>query len=104
MGLFKKQKAHKSVEISCLELCSSGRCEVVGESHYQDALLATSRSCTLDSSSRRTFTAVLVREPTNSYDPNAVAVWSPAGRIGYLSRDDAAEYQDVLMEVQRRGY
>jgi len=49
------------------------------------------------------FQAVLVREPDNPYDPNAIAVYSPAGKIGYLSREDAEEYQDVLIVVERWG-
>jgi HIRAN domain len=49
------------------------------------------------------FQAVLVREPDNPYDSNAIAVYSPAGKIGYLSREDAEEYQDVLIAVEQGG-
>jgi HIRAN domain-containing protein len=49
------------------------------------------------------FQAVLVREPDNRYDSNAIAVYSPAGKIGYLSREDAEEYQDVLIAVEDGG-
>ena len=49
------------------------------------------------------FQAVLVREPDNPYDPNAIAVYSPAGKIGHLSREDAEEYQDVLIAVENGG-
>jgi hypothetical protein len=49
------------------------------------------------------FQAVLVRESDNTYDSNAIAVHSPAGKIGYLSREDAEEYQDVLIAVERGG-
>lgn len=47
---------------------------------------------------------MLVAEPRNQYDPNAIAIYSPAGHVGYLSRDDAGEYQEVLAEVLKRGY
>jgi HIRAN domain len=104
MGLFKKSAPKKSVEVSCLELCGDGHCTVVGESHYQDALRATSRICTAGEEGRPTFTAVLVAEPHNQYDPNAIAIYSPAGHLGYLSRDDAVEYKEVLAEVRKRGY
>jgi hypothetical protein len=49
------------------------------------------------------FQAVLVREPDNHYDSNAIAVYSPAGKIGHLSREDAEEYQDVLIAVEDGG-
>ena len=49
------------------------------------------------------FQAVLVREPQNAYDANAIAVYSPAGKIGHLSREDAEEYQHVLIAVERGG-
>jgi hypothetical protein len=47
---------------------------------------------------------VLVAEPNNQYDPNAIAIYSPAGHIGYLSREDALAYQEILVEVKRRGF
>jgi HIRAN domain len=46
---------------------------------------------------------VLVREPDNEYDSNAIAVYSPAGKIGHLSREDAERYQDVLIALEERG-
>jgi hypothetical protein len=49
------------------------------------------------------FQALLVREPDNEYDSNAIAVWSPVGKIGHLSRDDAEEYQDVFIAVEEDG-
>jgi hypothetical protein len=104
MGLFKKYASKKSVEVSCLELCGDGHCAVVGESHYQEALKATSRICTAGDEGRPTFTAVLVAEPHNQYDLNAIAIYSPAGQVGYLSRDDAVDYKEVLAEVRERGY
>lgn len=30
-------------------------------------------------------------------------VYSTAGHLGYLARDDAEDYQDVLHEVEARG-
>lgn len=32
--------------------------------------------------------AVLVREPTNAFDPNAVAVWIDGKHVGYLRKED----------------
>jgi HIRAN domain len=49
------------------------------------------------------FQAVLVREPNNPYDENAIMVYSTAGHLGYLARDDAEDSQDVLEEVEAQG-
>lgn len=32
--------------------------------------------------------ALLVREPTNQHDPNAVAVWIDGTHVGYLRKED----------------
>jgi hypothetical protein len=43
------------------------------------------------------FIAALVPDPKNAYDPDAIGVYISQGgpRVGYLSRDDAAQYRDV---------
>jgi hypothetical protein len=67
----------------------------VGESHYQGALLSAcggrhgepvSHDCS----------AVLLPEPTNPYDPNAVMVWAGGRHVAYLSRSDAAAYRPAI--------
>jgi hypothetical protein len=102
MGFFKKKK-ETTVSLSLLELPGDGFLAVVGESHCQDALRATREVCTEEFEGRPAFTAALVAEPENSYDSNAIAVWGPRGRLGYLSRDDAVEYREVFDEIRRRG-
>jgi hypothetical protein len=101
-NLFKKRA--KEMKLSLIELSSEGYCAVVGESHYQEALRATRESCVIGPDGRPDFTAVLVPEPHNPYDSNAVAVHSSEGKLGYLSRENAAEYRDVFDEVIRLGY
>ena len=98
------KRRQRQVEPSLLELSSEGYCRVVGESHYQEALRATASSCSLSEDGRRTFTAALKHEPNNPYDANAVGVWSSAGKVGHLARDDAVVYRDVLDSVARKGY
>lgn len=71
--------------------------EVKGESFYQDEIRHLVRS------QGREITAILVPEPRNQYDPNAVAVWVAGLKVGHLSREDAADYQQAiarLMEEQ----
>jgi hypothetical protein len=67
----------------------------VGESHRQVALRAFGGS-KRSAGEEVFFTAALVPEPTNRYDPNAVKVHIQGGaHVGYLSAEDAAEYRDV---------
>jgi hypothetical protein len=48
--------------------------------------------------------AVLVREPYNPHDPNALAVHGPTGQVGYLAREDAARYVDTFDALRKLGY
>jgi hypothetical protein len=69
---------------------------IVGESYRQTAL----RALAGDGRARGeevTFIALLSPEPENAYDPNAIRVDVQDGaQIGYLSREDAVAYRDVL--------
>jgi hypothetical protein len=50
------------------------------------------------------FTVTLLPEPDNEYDPNAVVVLSDRSKtIGYLSREDAAEYGPVFTALAAHG-
>lgn len=51
----------------------------------------------------RWFTARLVAEPENPFDPGAIAVYSDAGKVGYLSRDHARDYRDVFARLEQAG-
>lgn len=104
MSLFKRRRNEPhSVTLSLVELCGDGYCAVVGESHYQDALRRTAKICTPGEEGRPSFQAILVAEPNNEYDANAIAVYSTHGKLGYLSRDTAVEYRDVLAAIKRMG-
>jgi hypothetical protein len=78
---------------------------VVGESHYQDAIVKTLGFSPLDlmESDRHVFEAVLVREPGNKYDPNAIGVYSSIGQVGHLAREVAVDYGPVFEEIARQG-
>jgi hypothetical protein len=78
---------------------------VVGESHYQDALTAIVGGKRPDSVSVETH-AMLVPEPDNPYDPNAVAVYVADRKVGHLPRPAAQAYGPVgrrLAEQQQIG-
>jgi hypothetical protein len=80
------------------------RVEVVGESHYQDALEQLCGRC--EHGVDLTTTAALVPEPGNPYDPNAVAVQIGGRTVGYLARGAAEAFKPVserLLAVRRSG-
>lgn len=75
--------------------CSSGEfnCEVVGEASYQPAIRRI-----LESSDTENADFVVVPEPTNQFDPNAVAIKSVAyDTVGYLPRAVAALVKPALV-------
>ena len=75
---------------------------MVGESNYQKALWKASDANPGDVVDRRV-TAVLVPEPHNQHDEYAVAVYvAGGGTVGYLSRDDAPDYQAAILRTKER--
>jgi hypothetical protein len=101
---------------------AGGLLGIVGESYRQDELRALAgrtsdatefRKDLVDYAAevadsepdRRWFMAVLVREPDNPEDENAVAVYAQAGgKVGYLRREDARRYGQVFESLEKRGY
>jgi hypothetical protein len=72
---------------------------VSGESHYQDALKAAKQSKT---DFEPTFEATLVAEPSNEFDPNAVAVIiAPFGKVGYVPKVAAERFQKIVRAAGR---
>jgi predicted Zn-ribbon and HTH transcriptional regulator len=75
--------------------------EVVGESQYQDDLWRLVGGVTAERV-RCAATAVLVPEPDNPYDSNAVKVVIDGHLVGYLARHDAALYLPGLRQLMAR--
>jgi hypothetical protein len=69
--------------------------EVVGESVYQDALWSLCGG-SLGDRVRHDIVAVLVPEPNNPHDSNAIRVRVDGHVVGYLPRDVAARYVSGL--------
>jgi hypothetical protein len=74
-------------------------CEVVGESHYQAALIAAV-GAPPTKWQEVMVTAELVCEPNNRHDPLAVAVFVNGSRVGYLQSESARAFRRRL---ERRG-
>ena len=96
---------HEATAVSVSLLGGQDDLEVVGELAYQDALWRLSGG-TLGDRIRRQIVAVLVPEPTNPYDANAIAVQIDGQVIGYLPRATAQEYLPGLQRLMsvRGGY
>lgn len=72
-----------------------GLVNVVGESYYQDALTKVTggrRSHGVDMNC----VAMLIPEPTNEYDRDAVAVTINGLKVGHLSREEARFYRPLV--------
>jgi hypothetical protein len=100
---------------------ASGLLEVVGESYRQDTLRRVAARATgpepflADLSGRarkiaetepqrRWFRVALIREEDSKHDRNAIAAYADGvGLIGYLSRDDAVDYQPIFATLSARG-
>jgi hypothetical protein len=118
----RKPDAEPALKLNACLVHAGGLLGIVGESYRQDELRALSRR-TIDASrfradlaayaaeaaddepDRRWFLAVLVREPDNPKDSEAVAVHAEGGgKLGYLKREDARRYAQVFRSLEKRGY
>jgi hypothetical protein len=109
MGIFRRRpKQPRTASIEVIELLGRDRgaqlVPAVGESHYQPALEDvcgrrgqswTEVNCEV--------TALLVPEPSNPHDSNAVMVTVSGRHVGYLSRSDAKSYADVIALAYELG-
>ena len=99
MGLFRRER-RPTVPLLARPWQTLGvdyRPTIRGESHVQPELRAL-----LLRSPR--WTATLLREPDNRFDPNAVSVWIDGQRVAYLARQEAAEIAARLDDLTRRGW
>jgi hypothetical protein len=85
-----------------IELFGNRDVGIVGTSHHQDVLLRIAGD-ELKRGEHVGFTALVVPEPENPYDPNAIAVVADGlGPVGYFSRRDAVRYRAMAEELLRR--
>lgn len=69
--------------------------EVKGESYHQPELRH------IVGQLGREVIAILVPEPENQYDRNAVGVWVGGHKVGHLAREDAPRYQQAVVRLMR---
>lgn len=79
--------------------------KVVGESHYPESFTAL---CDTPEYVVGTYmtdaVATLVKEPSNPFDANAVAVYVEGLKVGYLSREDAVTYGGLIEDIESSGF
>lgn len=76
--------------------------EVVGESHYDEALDGICGGRTEDGHDQACV-ATLIHEPDNPWDSNAVGVWIEGRKVGHLSRQTAVAFQPVAQALAGRS-
>jgi hypothetical protein len=102
LGLFTRKP--RPIQVSVVELAGGAHCAVAGESFYSEAIAKTLEICWADDEEDSVFNAILVSEPNNEFDANAVGVWSSCGKLGHLPRDEAVRYRSLFDEIRRRGF
>lgn len=92
------------VQATMFDPPTSGRwVEVAGESAYQGSLEIVAGGRNIDGANIPDHQALLVPEPSNPYDPNAVQVRIGGRLVGYLGREDAMAYRPVIDRVMSNG-
>jgi len=71
--------------------------EMAGARFYQPALarLACMRP-------RDGFPCVLLSQPANPHDPNAIAIWTRGGHVGYVPRREALNLRPALAQAEAK--
>ena len=97
-------KAKKKISITAVRLKDDNTFSlfVVGESNYQGALRNLAGGHTKEGVKLEKL-ALLVPEPTNAFDSNAVFVMIDDKKVGYLSRDDAVDFHSSMHGLGKRG-
>jgi hypothetical protein len=84
---------------------AKGPLEVVGEAYRPEAFSQLFAGLPLRSpdGAELGLPAALVPDPTNPYDPSAVAVWVGGQHLGYMDRTTAKRWHRPLQELTDRG-
>lgn len=79
--------------------------EVVGESWREKQIAAAiGGRPRVDKEVEQILPAVLVPEPDNPHDPNAISVRVRGHVVGYLSKEDAVRYRDPIHRIAASGH
>jgi hypothetical protein len=96
LSLFRGVPAQRTVRVVQGQLIDI---EIVGESFHQDYIRRLRRKY-----QESEFPIVLVAEPNNPHDRNAVAVHVDGRIVGHLSRQMAPDWQPMVLAAAAEGY
>ena len=94
-----KEEAYRKEEQAMGFLVGDDEVDVVGESHYQNALQRIVGDPPTGGL-RYDCAVVLVRELENKYDENAVRVEIEGHTVGYLPSEEAEDFQPLLLQLE----
>ena len=106
MGLFNRTRSSDAVAgLLVTPIWGQGweNFDIVGESHYGDAIRGLLPKNLGEAGDETHVQVMLVPEPENKYDRNAIAVRAETGTVGYLPKEDAATYAPVLAALKSNG-
>ena len=96
------EEPQKRMEVDAIVLEGDELVAAVGESNYQHTLRSACGSVRWEDVAYDCL-AVLVPQPSNRHDPNAVMVQVDGQLVGYLSRGDAADYGPAFQTAAAMG-
>ncbi len=99
--LFGSDKGSSSVTMQVADITNGPgtySIDVVGESHYQEALESVCGGRTEDSQ-RLKVEAFLVPEDENPHDPKAVCVYIQEQTVGHLERETARSFREQMAKI-----
>lgn len=102
MGLINKLLKRKADVMEATLYTGNETLDVVGEASYQDNLWRIVGG-THEVSVRKEVHAVLLPEPNNKYDPNAIRVIVNGLLVGYLARTHAVMYLPGLRQLMSKS-
>lgn len=109
MGLFKRRPKTRNVTLNVQIYTGRNQMEVKGESHYQHNLAAVAGPKS-DIGYNLPVDVVLIREPDNEYDPNAIAVYAAAREegakgvmVGYVAKEIAVGLAPAIDRKNEEG-
>jgi hypothetical protein len=100
--IFSKTSPPTSSSVEASLYIGNETLEVVGESHHQEVLWRIVGGRRSDRVRYETL-AVLMPEPDNPSDPDAIKILIAGNHVGYLSREDAAAYRPGLLRLMDKS-
>lgn len=94
MGLFRKPKNEK--QVAAHEGNGVFDYDLVAEKTYREHLTALIKKHKAQADGELFLEAYLVPEPTNPFDPNAIQVLIENKPVGYIPKNDCAEFLEVF--------